>query len=190
MNNTIETLVESARQGDWTPLLENAREVQGKNWPEKALCSGLDFEDDFFPESEHPWSDPDQIRESHADSLRLPLALCSACPLSVAARCLVDALRYEDRYGIRAGLLAPEREVLLSLWKTRVNADSVAAVLQGVTTLLNSAERAAVVARVAEDPEINARLAAQGLGIPIKYLWQLVREHKKRSADSSVPEAA
>ncbi|MDX3388180.1 WhiB family transcriptional regulator [Streptomyces niveiscabiei] len=190
MNNTINALIESARQGDWTPLLETAREVPGKNWPEKALCSGLDFEDDFFPESEHPWSDPDQIRESHADTLRLPLALCSACPLSVAARCLVDALRYEDRYGIRAGLLAPEREDLLSLWKTRVNAEAVAAVLQGVTTLLNSAERTAVIAQVAEDPEVDAHLAARGLGIPIKYLWQLVREHKKRSTNSSLAEAA
>lgn len=182
MNTTINTLAEKARQGDWNPLLKISREVPGNRWAEKSACSRLGPDDTFFPESEHPWSDPEQVREACADSLAVPLGLCSACPLAVAARCLVEAMRCEDRYGIRGGLLASERERLLSSWKKRVDEKVVEAVLQGVTALLNSAERAAVIARVAEDPDVQPRLAARGLGIPVKYLWQLVREHKQRSS--------
>ncbi|WP_224059164.1 WhiB family transcriptional regulator [Streptomyces kanamyceticus] len=186
MASSIGVAVQAAREGNWTPLVEAAADAPGKNWAEKAQCSGR-MADTFFPTAEHPWSDPDQVRHAQGIALNAPLKLCATCPLAVAARCLVESLRSDDEYGIRAGLLASERSELRRSWKQRLDSTAISAALRGVTTLLSAHERQEVVARFAADPMIGADRVARGLGVPSKYLWQLAREHKQRYAPATSP---
>ncbi|MFC7928734.1 WhiB family transcriptional regulator [Streptomyces cinereoruber] len=181
MNNEIDHLVESGMHGDWDPLLKAAAPVSTATWMATARCAGQDTEA-FFPESEHPWSDPEQVRRTQGISLNRPLNFCADCPLAAKARCLVESLRHGDQYGIRAGLLASERAELLEAWKDRVDETAVSTALRGVPVLLSAAERDTVIAAVAEDANVNPERARQGLGIDRKYLWQLVRGYKQRTA--------
>ncbi|GAA2929370.1 hypothetical protein GCM10010524_66460 [Streptomyces mexicanus] len=92
--------------------------MPGKHWADNARCTGRDA-DLFFPGSDDPWISPEKVRRRQGSSLNRPLNLCAACPLPVASRCLVEALRQDDEYGIRAGLLASERSLLRQAWKQR-----------------------------------------------------------------------
>ncbi|MFE0177968.1 WhiB family transcriptional regulator [Streptomyces sp. NPDC059002] len=186
MTPGIEAAVHAALSGDWAPLLEAASETPGKNWAENARCAGQRVEI-FFPDAEEPWSDPDQVRRTQGIALNRPLNLCAACPLAVAARCLIESLRNDEEYGIRAGLLASERSELLSCWKRRVDDTAVSAALRGVTTLLTAREREEVVAQFVADPMLGATRVARGLGISSKYLWQLAREHRQRHTPAAAP---
>ncbi|MGW8329426.1 WhiB family transcriptional regulator [Streptomyces sp. NPDC055897] len=177
-------MIQAARDGDWRPLLEAAGPESGKHWAEKARCSGQDPEL-FTPLSDGPREDPDEVRQLQGIALNRPLNFCASCPLAVAAQCLVESLRLDDEYGIRAGLLASERSALRDSWKRRIDAEAVSAVLRGVPVVLNEAERGEVISRFAGDPTLNADHVAWGLGIPRKYLWQLVREHNQSSAPAS-----
>ncbi|MFE6737562.1 WhiB family transcriptional regulator [Streptomyces tubercidicus] len=114
----IEEAAESALHGNWAPLLDAAREAPGKHWAEDARCAGRDI-NLFFPGSDTPWISPDEVRHTYGLLLNRPLNLCADCPLAVAARCLVEALRQDARYGIRGGLLASERSALHHAWKQR-----------------------------------------------------------------------
>lgn len=180
-------LIKAARNGEWGPLLRAAALTPGKHWAENSRCSGQDPEL-FTPLSDGPREDPDEVRHFQGITLNRPLNFCASCPLAVAARCLVESLRLDDEYGIRAGLLASERSALRGAWKRRIDAEAVSAVLRGVPTVLNEAEREEVISRFASDPILNATRVAWGLGIPRKYLWQLVREHNQSS--QSTPSAA
>ncbi|MCC3767684.1 WhiB family transcriptional regulator [Streptomyces sp. UNOC14_S4] len=182
-------LVKTALNGDWAPLLEAAANMPGKHWAEDARCADKKI-GAFFPHTDVPWADPDQVRRSQGIALNRPLNLCAACPLATAARCLVESLRHGDEYGIRGGLLASERQNLLRSWNNRIDAESVAAVLRGVPTVLGTREREEVISRFAADPTMDANRVARGLGIPTKYLRQLTREYQQRrrpAASSSAP---
>ncbi|MDV5145453.1 WhiB family transcriptional regulator [Streptomyces sp. SBC-4] len=181
MNIEIRRLADAGVAGNWRPLLEAAKNVSSSNWADDARCAGQELEI-FFPDSEHPWSDPDQVREANGIALNRPLNFCADCPFAVQARCLVESLRHDDQYGIRAGMLASEREHLLAAWDKHIDPEAVSSVLRGVPTVLNAAERRAVIARVAENAAPSVEHARRGLGIDRKYLWQLVREHKKSAA--------
>ncbi|MFJ8385600.1 WhiB family transcriptional regulator [Streptomyces sp. NPDC094438] len=181
MSTSINAFIEAARHGNWGPLLGAAAEVPGKHWAEDARCSGQDT-DLFTPLSDGPREDPDEVRHFQGTALNRPLNFCASCPLAVAARCLVESLRLDDEYGIRAGLLASERSDLRNSWKLRIDAEAVSAVLRGVPVALSEAEREEVISRFAADPTMNATHVAWGLGIPRKYLWQLAREHNQSSA--------
>ncbi|MEU3501698.1 WhiB family transcriptional regulator [Streptomyces hundungensis] len=180
----ISDLIKAARDGDWRPLLETAAQASGKHWAENARCSGQD-PDLFTPLSDGPRQDPDEVRHLQGISLNRPLNFCASCPLAVAAQCLVESLRLDDEYGIRAGLLASERAGLRDAWKRRIDRAAVSAVLRGVPMVLSEAEREEVISQFASDPRLSADHVALGLGIPRKYLWQLVREHKQGSTPAS-----
>ncbi|MEU5545144.1 WhiB family transcriptional regulator [Streptomyces sioyaensis] len=95
-----------------------AKEAPVKHWAESARCAGRDSEL-FFPGSDAPWITPEEVQRRQGIFLNRPLSLCADCPLAVAARCLVEALRQNDSYGIRGGLLASERPPLQHAWKQR-----------------------------------------------------------------------
>ncbi|MFF3157994.1 WhiB family transcriptional regulator [Streptomyces sp. NPDC057910] len=192
MNSGIRELVEAARDGNWNPLLGAAAQSGGERWAENARCSGQDPEL-FTPLSDGPREDPDEVRQFQGIALNRPLNFCASCPLAVAAQCLVESLRLDDEYGIRAGLLASERLALRNAWKHRIDAEAVSAVLRGVPVVLNEVEREEVISRFAGDPTLNADHVAWGLGIPRKYLWQLARDHNQSSApapSSAIPSEA
>ncbi|MFD0416832.1 WhiB family transcriptional regulator [Streptomyces sp. NPDC127108] len=175
---SLNSAVQSALIGDWTPLLKAAG-TSGKEWADNAPCANYNS-DLFFPEVEYPWSDPEQVRRDHGSALREPLSACAACPLSVSARCLVESLRHEDRYGIRAGLLASERPALLTAWKSRIDHEAVSAVLRGVPATITRLEREEVLSLLSADRSLNLDAAARGLAISGKYLSQLLRDHQQQ----------
>lgn len=88
-----------------------------------------------------PREDPDIVKRKLGISLNRPRNLCASCPLSVAARRLVESLRDDDEFGIRAGLLASERSPLRAAWQGRVNEEAVQAALHGSTAALSRLER-------------------------------------------------
>ena len=179
MTPDMTVIVDSALRGDWTLLLETASHTEEKNWAEKARCAGQ-VTDIFLPPSDGPREDAEEVRRKEGEALDFALGFCAACPVSVAARCLLEALRQDEEYGIRAGLLACERAELRDAWKRRVDTEAVSAALRGVTTLLSRQEREEVVARFANEQGLDADRVAQGLGVSRKYLWQLVREYRQR----------
>ncbi|WP_159399828.1 WhiB family transcriptional regulator [Streptomyces alboflavus] len=182
---SLNSAVQSALKEDWDPLLEAAG-TSGRQWEDNAPCASYSS-DLFFPEVEHPWSDPEQIRRDHSSSLREPLSVCASCPLSVSARCLVESLRQEDKYGIRAGLLASERRALLTAWKSRIDSEAVSAALRGVPTALTSLEREEALSRLSADPSLNTDAAARGMAVSSKYLFQLLRDHQQHLCDIADP---
>lgn len=184
MTPGIGDLIDAARRGDWSPLLDAAVPGAGKHWAEQAGCSGQDTEL-FMPPSDGPREDPAAVRRIQGISLNLVLNFCASCPVAVAAQCLVESLQLDVEYGIRAGLLAAERSVLRDAWKRRIDAEAVSAVLRGVPVVLTEAEHEEVIARFAGDPALNADLVARGLGINRKYLWQLARAYKWRSVPAA-----
>ncbi|AXG79067.1 WhiB family transcriptional regulator [Streptomyces paludis] len=184
MRTDIYSLIQDASQGNWSPLIKTARQIPGKHWAEEAQCDGHDTEM-FVPPGDGPYEEPGEVRAKLGVSLNRPLNLCAACPLAVAARCLVDSLQHDEEFGIRAGLLASERSALRSAWQQRVDDDAVSRALGGATAALGKVEREAVVARFAADPSLDPALVARGLGVTHAYLLKLARRHRKRSAPAS-----
>ncbi|MEV0278604.1 WhiB family transcriptional regulator [Streptomyces sp. NPDC050610] len=180
MSTEIGELIQAAHGGDWSPLLKAASLESERHWAENAQCLGADPEI-FSPLSDGPREIPETVRRFQGISLNRPLNFCASCPVAVAARCLVESLRLNDEYGIRAGMLASERSPLRHAWQRRFDEEAVSAVLRGVPVTVNEGERAEVISRLAGDPTLNADHIARGLGIPRKYVWQLVRDHKKSS---------
>lgn len=187
MSTDIYSLIEAAHQGDWTPLIEESRKAPGKHWAEEAKCANQDIEI-FVPLGDGPREDPDMVKDKLGISLNRPRNLCASCPLAVAARCLVESLRDDDEFGIRAGLLASERSSLRAAWQQGANEEAVQGALQGRTAALSKVERAAVIARFAEDPSLEPAAVARGLGLTHETLLRLARRHRQKSR--SLPAAA
>lgn len=184
MNTEIHSLTEAASRGDWGPLIEAAQKAPGKHWAENAKCAGQGTAA-FVPAGDGPTVDPDLVKKRQGISLNRPLNFCASCPLAVAARCLVESLRHDDEYGIRAGLLASERRELRGAWKRRVDNSAVSAAVRGATSVLSDAEREEVVAAFASDPSLSPEDVARGLGVTHEYLLTLVRRHRKSSGPAS-----
>ncbi|MFF4500378.1 WhiB family transcriptional regulator [Streptomyces sp. NPDC001401] len=178
MSTDIYSLIEAAHHGDWSPLREEAKKAPGKHWAEDARCSNQDI-DIFMPLGDGPHEDPDFVKHSLGTSLNRPRNLCASCPLAVAARCLVESLRDDDEFGIRAGLLASERSALRAAWQQRVNERAVESALRGCTAALSKVERDAVIARFATDPSLDPAAVARGLGVTREYLLKLARRYRK-----------
>ncbi|MFI9327216.1 WhiB family transcriptional regulator [Kitasatospora sp. NPDC052868] len=186
MRTTISDLSEAALRGDWSPLIRESEKAQGKHWAENARCSGRDT-DMFFPCGDSPQSDPIETVERLGLSLIRPLNLCAACPLTTAARCLVESLRNDEEFGIRGGLIASERSALRASWQKRMDTNAVRRALRGSTAALSKAERNEVIARFAADPEMDAAAVARGLGITHDYLLKLARAHRQKRRTQLAP---
>ncbi|WP_078892895.1 WhiB family transcriptional regulator [Streptomyces sp. NRRL F-2580] len=188
MSTDIRSLIEAAHQGNWSPLIEESRKAPGKHWAEEARCSNQDI-DIFVPLGDGPREDPETVKSKLGTSLNRPRNLCASCPLAVAARCLVESLRDDDEFGIRAGLLASERSALRAAWQQRANEEAVQSALQGCTAALSKVERDAVIARFATDPSLEPAAVARGLGVTHEYLLKLARRyrHKLKSRPAAPP---
>ncbi|MEV3853081.1 WhiB family transcriptional regulator [Streptomyces sp. NPDC050095] len=180
MSTDIYGLIEAAYQGDWSPLIEESRKAPGKHWAEEARCANQDI-NVFVPLGDGPHEDPDAVKDKLGISLNRPRNFCASCPLAVAARCLVESLKDDDEFGIRAGLLASERSALRAAWQNRAQEEAVQAALQGSTATLSKVERNAVIARFAADPSLEPTAVARGLGVSHEYLLKLARRHRKNS---------
>ncbi|GAA3162204.1 MULTISPECIES: WhiB family transcriptional regulator [Streptomyces] len=112
----LNRVVDSALFGDWEPLLNAAEGTPREKWGERAQCSASE-PDQFFLDSDTPWVSPVEVRIKEKFALSAPMRVCRECPFSVSARCLVEALRQGDAFGIRGGLLASERSSLQRMWK-------------------------------------------------------------------------
>ncbi|MBD0688483.1 hypothetical protein BG452_04845 [Streptomyces sp. CBMA123] len=142
----------------------------------------------FFPRGDGPQSEPVETVERLGLSLVGPLNLCAACPLTTAARCLIEALRDDEEFGIRGGLIASERSALRSRWQQRADKGAVVRALRGSTAALSKAERNEVIARFATDPTSDAAAVARGLGITHEYLLKLARTYRqKRRTELAAP---
>lgn len=187
MSTDIYSLTEAAYQGDWHPLVEAADQAPGKRWAEQAQCDGHDT-DMFFPLADGPHGVPDEVKAKLGSSLAHPLSLCASCPLTVAARCLVESLRYDEWFGIRAGLLASERSPLRTAWKERSDEEAVSNALRGATRALSKVERESAVARFVADPSLDPAIVARGLGVTRGYLQKLAWRYRQRTASDSSSE--
>ncbi|MFD5553791.1 WhiB family transcriptional regulator [Streptomyces sp. NPDC127068] len=179
MRITISDLSEAALRGDWGPLIRESENTQGKHWAENAQCSGRNT-DMFFLRGDSPRSEPMEAVERLGLSLVRPLNLCAACPLTTAARCLIESLRNDEEFGIRGGLIASERSALRASWQKRVDTKAVGRALRGATAALSQAERDEVIARFAADPAVDAAAVARGLGVTHEYLLKLARAHRQK----------
>ncbi len=179
MRTTISDLSEAALRGDWGPLIDESRKARGKHWAENARCSGRDTSM-FFPLGDGPQSEPMETVERLGLSLVRPLNMCAACPLTTAARCLIESLRDDEEFGIRGGLIASERSALRASWQQRMDKGAVGRALRGSTAALSKAERAEVIAQFAADSTMDAAAVARGLGITHEYLLKLARAHRQK----------
>ncbi|WP_443047663.1 WhiB family transcriptional regulator [Streptomyces sp. H39-S7] len=179
MSTEISSLIEAALQGNWAPLVKESRKAAGKHWAEDARCSNQEI-NMFVPLWDGPREDPETVKSKLGTSLNRPRNLCASCPLAVAARCLVESLREDDEFGIRAGLLASERSALRAAWQRRANERAVESALQGCTAALSKVERDAVIARFATDSSFDPAAVARGLGVTHEYLLKLARRHRKK----------
>ncbi|MGW2840561.1 WhiB family transcriptional regulator [Streptomyces sp. NPDC001493] len=179
MRTTISDLAGAALRGDWGPLISASEKSQGKHWAENAACVGRDTSM-FFPSGDGPQSDPEKTAERLGLSLVRPLNLCANCPLTTAARCLIDSIRNDEAFGIRGGLMASERSALRFSWRTRTNEAAIQRALRGSTATLSKAERSEVIARFATDPSIDAAAVARGLGVSHDYLLKLARIYRQK----------
>ena len=196
MKRSMRGMIQSANTNDWSPLLNAAGKAPGKFWAEDARCSGMDA-DLFVVLADGPLKDPEHVRKARGPVLNIALNACADCPLAVAARCLVEALRDDDEYAIRGGLLASERVQLRRRWQRRNVPDAVEAALRGVAVHLTEHERREVVARYAVSPRTyGAECVARGLGVSRTYLAKLAwryrqqqragaSQHSSGSADAS-----
>ncbi|MEU8887281.1 WhiB family transcriptional regulator [Streptomyces sp. NPDC048442] len=183
MTRQIAPLLASARSGDWNPLVLTALETESRHWTDAAACSGRATED-FFPAGDAFDRNPTVVKsraEEAGNSLQRSLNTCARCPLATQARCLVEALEQEAEYGVRAGLLASEREDLHMGWKRRVRDRAVTNALNGVSSALSQAEFKEAISRFARSQGAHdAERTARGLGITRSYLLQLVRNERKK----------
>ncbi|MFD6417009.1 WhiB family transcriptional regulator [Streptomyces sp. NPDC060194] len=178
MNTDMESLVSAARQGDFTPLIDEAKNAPGKYWAKEARCADQDTEM-FFPSEDSPFLDPQTVKKRLGGFPEGPRGLCRACPVAVAARCLVESLN-DDEFGIRAGLLASERSAMRTAWQQHASNAAVQGALRGGTAVLTKAERDAVIAQFASDASLEAATVARALGVTHEYLLNLVRRHRQR----------
>ncbi|MFE4633109.1 WhiB family transcriptional regulator [Streptomyces sp. NPDC056773] len=153
---------------------------------ERARCAGQDPEL-FMPSSDGPHEDPVEARLLSGPTLNRALNFCAACPLPVAARCLLESLEQGTHYGIRGGLLASERRLLRTSWSSRLRDEAVSATLQGAVMALSPAERREVVRRFAVDQAHDDSVVARGLGIPRSSLVRLAWLARKADRASSSP---
>lgn len=179
MKRNMRGIIKSAANGDFSPLLDAARNAPGKHWAEDARCSEMDTEL-FILDADGPLKDPGHVRKVHGRELNLALNTCADCPLAVAARCLVEALQHDDEYGICGGLLACERLQLRSSWRRRHTKDAVESALRGVAVRLSDQERAEVIARYAASSAYRAEVVAQGLSVTREYLAKLTYRHRQQ----------
>lgn len=186
MSITISDLTEAALQGDWDPLLREAKNAPGKHWAEESSCAGHDT-DLFFLVGDSPRKDPESAIEQLGLALVRPLNLCASCPLATAARCLVESIRGNEEFGIRGGLLASERSALRSGWQNRMSEKAVQSALRGCTATLSKDEREMVIARFATDRSLEPATVARGLGVTREYLLKLARRHRKKTRTASPP---
>lgn len=109
------------------------RRLGDHKWQDRAACLGAAEEnpDLFFPSPD----DDDQAEEAKR--------FCARCPVRDA--CLDTALVAGDRYGIRGGLTAEEREALHLNLDHRLDYTRVEAALKGHDIYLTRTERRAVV---------------------------------------------
>ncbi len=184
MSTDIHSLIKAAQQGNWSPLIDEANKAPGRHWAEDAKCSDQNV-DIFVPLGDGPREDPEVVKQRLGTSLNRPRNLCASCPLAVAARCLVESLRDDDEFGIRAGLLASERSPLRDAWQQRANESAVESALRGCTATLSKVERNAVIARFATDPSLEPTAVARGLGVTHEYLLKLARRYRKKSQSDS-----
>ncbi|MGW7292822.1 WhiB family transcriptional regulator [Streptomyces xiamenensis] len=187
MSIGIRDLIEAAHRGDWSPLLEESKKAPGKHWAEEARCSNQEV-DIFVPLGDGPHKDPETVKLHLGISINRARNLCASCPLAVAARCMVESLRDDDEFGIRAGLLACERSPLRAAWQNRVDEEAVSRALQGSTSPLSKGEREAVIARfAAENPAaVDADVVARALGITREYLLKLAWRERRRSSPDTI----
>jgi WhiB family transcriptional regulator, redox-sensing transcriptional regulator len=184
MTQRIYSLAEAALQGDWDPLITAAQKAPGKYWAEEANCADHDIEL-FFPLGDGPREDPVEAAERLSISLVRPLNLCASCPLPIAARCLIDSIKHDDEWGIRAGLLASERSALRATWKRHVDEKVVENALLGATAPLSKGAREEVIARFAANPSaLEPTAVARALGVTHEYLLKLARRKRQRSQGS------
>lgn len=190
MSTEIIGLFEAALLGNWAPLIREADRVPGKHWTEEANCANHDTEI-FFVSGDGPREDPVEVVERLGVSLVRPLNLCASCPLPIAARCLIDSIRHNDEWGIRAGLLASERSALRASWHRRVDQKAVEGALRGATAPLSKGERDEVVARFAADPSVVEPAAvARALGVTHEYLLKLAWRERRRQSGGRQADAA
>lgn len=184
MTRQIAPLVASARSGDWNPLVLASLETESRHWTDSAACAGRRTED-FFPDGDAFDRNPTVVKtraQEAGNLLQRSLNTCARCPLATQARCLLEALEQEAAYGVRAGLLASEREDLHMGWKRRVRDRAVLSALNGVSTSLSQAEFKEAISRFARSQNTyEANRTARGLGISRSYLLQLVRHERKKS---------
>lgn len=185
----IDAIVEAARNGEWSPLLNAAGDTHSKEWAEQAACADEETEL-FFPQGDAPGKSPDVVRGARKGELIRPLLFCSHCPTPVAARCLLEALELDADYGIRAGLLASERTELHHAWNNHVDGDRVSAALRGSTVALTDAEEREIVTKLSNDPSLSRKQAARAMGIKYSYLMQLIRDERKRQFSSRATDSS
>ena len=189
MKSHIYNLAEAALQGDWEPLITAAQNAPGKHWAEDANCANHDIEM-FFPVGDGPREDPIEVGGRLGISLVRPLNLCASCPVPIAARCLIDSIKHDDEWGIRAGLLASERSVLRATWQQRVDERVVESALRGATAPLSKGEREEVIARFAANPSsLESAAVARALGVTHEYLLKLASRKRQRSRPAAYPSA-
>ncbi|MEU4205332.1 WhiB family transcriptional regulator [Streptomyces sp. NPDC026294] len=181
MLTEIDVIVDAARNGQWSPLLDAAGHAHSKEWAGQAACASEEPEQ-FFPQGDAPGKSPDVVRGARKGELIRPLLLCAHCPTPVAARCLLEALELGSEYGIRAGLLASERTDIHHAWNNRVDAEKISAALRGNTAALSPAEESELVTTLSNDPQLSRKHAARAMGIKYSYLMQLIRDERKRQA--------
>ncbi|MFF1420639.1 WhiB family transcriptional regulator [Streptomyces sp. NPDC058280] len=186
MSTDIYGLIGAAYQGDWSPLIRESEQIPGKHWAEQARCANYDT-NIFVPLGDGPREDPEGVKDRLGISLNRPLNLCASCPLAVAARCLVESLKDDDEFGIRAGLLASERTMLRAAWQQRIDEGAVQGALHGSTAALSKVERGVVIARFAADPSLEPTVVARGLGVSHDYLLKLARRYRQRSRSAPTP---
>ncbi|MEU7230066.1 WhiB family transcriptional regulator [Streptomyces chrestomyceticus] len=189
MLSEIDAIVDAARDGEWSPLLDAAGQVHSKEWAEQAACAGEETEL-FFPQGDAPGKAPDVVRGVRKGELIRPLLFCAHCPVPVAARCLLEALELDADHGIRAGLLASERTELHHGWNNRVDVDRVSAALRGNTVSLTDAEEREIVTKLSNNPSLSRKHAARAMGIKYSYLMQLIRDERKRQFPSRATESS
>ncbi|MFI5803376.1 WhiB family transcriptional regulator [Streptomyces sp. NPDC051561] len=166
-------------------MILTALDADSRNWAEDAACTGSKTED-FFPAGDGFDRSPAAVKSRAADEgtpLQRSLNACARCPLATQARCLIEALELGTEYGIRAGLLASEREDLHKGWDQRIREESVSNALSGVPSGLSAAEFKEAISRFANDQSAYDKdQAARGLGLSRKYLLKLARNERRSVA--------
>jgi len=73
------------------------------SWRNDAACRDMPAPDALF----YPWGAESLVRENRAEAYAPGVAFCAGCP--VVVECLRDALRTNDRFGVRGGTTPDQR---------------------------------------------------------------------------------